>query len=49
MKQFCEFTEEEKENVIHDCRQWGRRIDLNVFQNFALKIEFTMQKLGMSL
>lgn len=49
MRQFCAFSEEEKDNVVHDCRQWGRPIDVNVFQSLALKIEFTMQKLGLYL
>lgn len=49
LRQFCAFSDEEKDNVVHDYRQWGRPISLNVFQDLALKIELTGAKLGLHL
>ena len=46
LRQFCAFSDQEKDCVVDDCRQWGRPIDLNVFQRLALKVEFTMLTVG---
>jgi hypothetical protein len=46
LRQFCAFSDEEKDSIVDDCRQWGRPIDLNVFQRLALKVEFTMLAVG---